>query len=120
MKEPQTVPALKALFSNPELGIFGAFFEVTVFDKVRSAKLGKKNRRGTTYNVVETELTLDGVHPLPVPRQHRRDAEDGEFTPSEGSDKTTTVVLAKNSRSTERRQKTRTPSSRRRARTSHA
>jgi hypothetical protein len=60
MKQLQTEASLKAIFTTNELGLFGAFFDAKFFDKVRGGKVGKRTRRGVAYDVVDTEIELDG------------------------------------------------------------
>jgi outer membrane lipoprotein-sorting protein len=96
MKQPQTDASLKALFANNELGLFGAFFDATFFDKVRTGKVGKRSRRGVSYDVVDTEMELDGKQTVafyldPADKMMKM----GEFTFAQDGETQTLVISAK-------------------------
>jgi outer membrane lipoprotein-sorting protein len=94
MRQPETDAALKGLFSNNELGLFGAFFDKTFFDKVRTGKVGKRTRRGVAYDVVDTELDLDGKQSAAIyfdPADKL--AKMGEFTFAQDDGQAATLVV---------------------------
>jgi hypothetical protein len=96
MKRPQTDADLKALFACNELSLFGGFFDPGFFSKVQGGKLGKKSRKGASYDVIEVGYDVDG----PNAASFFADPTDkmlkmAEFTPTGVSEPETTVVLVK-------------------------
>jgi outer membrane lipoprotein-sorting protein len=94
MKQPETDASLNALFVNNELGLFASFFDKTFFDKVRTGKVGKRTRRGIAYDVVDTELDLDGKQTAAIyfdPADKL--AKMGEFTFTRDDGQTATLVI---------------------------